>query len=52
MKVSFSDIEDAYLTGHDESLHWLDLATGEVLFWDDEVAGYAERGGDLGALPE
>ena len=52
MKLSFSELEDAYLMAGETGHTWLDRVTGEVLSWDDEVAGYVERGEDIRKLPD
>jgi hypothetical protein len=36
-KVSFSDLEDAFLDSSYNHHYWLDKRTGEVLFVDTEI---------------
>jgi len=35
-KVSYSDLEDAFLCAGEGQHYWLDRITGEVLFYSDE----------------
>lgn len=51
-KVSFSDLEDAFLDPNYEHQYWLDRQTGEVLFVDREIARTLERGEDLSNAAE
>ena len=51
-KVSFSDLEDAFLDCSDSHHYWLDKRTGEVLFVDEEIARSLERGEDLSNAPK
>jgi hypothetical protein len=37
LKVSFSDLEDAFLDSSYEHHYWLDKRTGDALFVDAEV---------------
>lgn len=46
-KVSFSDLEDAFLDSSHDHHYWLDKRTGEVLFVDSEIARSLERGENL-----
>src|SRR5215475_7565208 len=51
-KVSFSDLEDAFLDSSDNYHYWLDKRTGEVLFVDEEIARSLERDEDLSNAPK
>ena len=50
-KVSFSDLEDAFLHSNHEHQYWLDKQTGAVLFVDREIAQSLEWGEDLSNAP-
>lgn len=51
-KVSFSDLEDAFLDSTYQHHYWLDKRTGEVLFVDEEISHSLELGEDLSEAPE
>jgi hypothetical protein len=51
-KVSFSDLEDAFLDSSYNHHYWLDKRTGEVLFVDTEIGRSLERGEDLSNAPK
>jgi hypothetical protein len=51
-KVSFSDLEDAFLDSSYEHQYWLDKQTGEVLFVDEEISRSLELGEDMSNVPE
>jgi hypothetical protein len=51
-KVSFSDLEDAFLDSSYQHQYWLDKRTGEVLFVDEEISRSLELGEDLSNAPE
>ncbi len=51
-KVSFSDLEDAFLDSTYGHHYWLDKRTGEVLVVDEEISRSLERGEDLSKAPE
>ncbi|HEY9786342.1 MAG TPA: UPF0158 family protein [Candidatus Obscuribacterales bacterium] len=51
-KVSYSDLEDAFLFASDEQLYWLDKRTGEILFFSRDVADSLSSGEDLSDYPE
>ena len=51
-KVSYSDLEDAFLFANEETRHsWLDKRTGRVLSYSDEAAVSVEEG-DVDDLPD
>jgi hypothetical protein len=51
MRVSYSDLEDAFLFASDQRHHWLDKRTGRILSYDDEAVLAVEED-DLDDLPE
>lgn len=52
MKVSYSDLEDAFLFANYETRHyWLDKQTGRVLSYSSEAAEALQEG-DLSDLPD
>ncbi|MEK6320460.1 MAG: UPF0158 family protein [Acidobacteriota bacterium] len=51
-KVSYSDLEDAFLFASEERYYWLDKHTGRVLSYGWEVARALEEGEDLSDLPD
>ncbi len=51
-KVSFSDLEDAFLDSTYQHHYWLDKRTGEVLFVDEEISRSLELGEDLSKAPK
>ncbi len=51
-KVSFSDLEDAFIDSSYDHHYWLDKRTGEVLFVDAEIARSLERGENLSNAPK
>ena len=46
-KVSFSDLEDAFLDSSSDHRYWLDKRTGEALAVKTEIARSLERGEDI-----
>ena len=45
MKLSYSDLEDAFLFANDEARHyWLDKQTGRVLAYSSEAVAALEEG--------
>jgi hypothetical protein len=51
LKVSYSDLDEAFLLVSDDCHYWLDKQTGRVLSYSSEAAEALEEG-DLSDLPE
>jgi Uncharacterised protein family (UPF0158) len=51
-KVSFSDLEDAFLDSSYDHHYWIDKWTGEILFVDSEIVQSLERGEDFSNAPK
>jgi Uncharacterised protein family (UPF0158) len=49
-KVKYSELEDAFLFGHESSFSWLDRKTGEILFYTEDAVAAVESG-DIDNLP-
>ncbi|MCI0486735.1 MAG: UPF0158 family protein [Blastocatellia bacterium] len=51
-KVSYSELEDAFLFASYEHQYWLDKRTGEILAFSQDVADGLSNGEDLSDYPE